>query len=431
MQTQVVTNIGSLVNVRNETHVLRGKELSELPCIHNAYLIIEGGVITAFGEMKDLETGDRSQETKTANYKLQTINANGATLLPCWCDSHTHLVFAASREAEFVDKIKGKTYADIAAKGGGILNSGRKLNTTSEEELFEKAQQRLNELIKLGTGAIEIKSGYGLTVEGELKMLRVIKRLKESSSILIKATFLGAHAYPEEYKDDHESYIRLIIDEMLPNIAKEGLADFIDVFCELGFFSADEMIRICEAGYKYGLKPKLHVNQLNSIGGIEAGIKLNAVSMDHLENLTNEEIKIVSGKKSSALGGEVWKGIATLLPTAAFFLRMNYQPARALIDAGCAIALASDFNPGSSPSGNMNFVLSLSCIQMKMLPGEAINAATINGAYAMEVNNDVGSVTVGKKANFIFTKQIPSLAYLPYSFGTNLIDKVMINGEFI
>src|SRR6478609_1462793 len=308
MQKQIITNINCLANVHDKTHVLRGRELSDLPCIYNAYLIIEDGVIAAFGEMKDWETEERSQETKITNYKLQTINASGATLLPCWCDSHTHLVFAASRE----------------------------------EELFEKAQQRLNELIKLGTGSIEIKSGYGLTVEGELKILRVIKRLKESSPIPIKATFLGAHAYPEKYKNDHDGYIKIIINEMLPNIAKEGLADFIDVFCEKGFFSADEMIRICEAGYKYGLKPKLHVNQLNSIGGIEAGIKLNAVSMDHLETLTDEEIKMLSGKKPSALGGEVWRGIATLLPTAAFFLRMNFQPARALIDAGCAIALASD-----------------------------------------------------------------------------------------
>ena len=431
MQKQIITNINCLANVHDKTHVLRGRELSDLPCIYNAYLIIEDGVIAAFGEMKDWETEERSQETKITNYKLQTINASGATLLPCWCDSHTHLVFAASREEEFVDKIKGKTYAEIAAKGEGILNSARKLNTTSEEELFEKAQQRLNELIKLGTGSIEIKSGYGLTVEGELKILRVIKRLKESSPIPIKATFLGAHAYPEKYKNDHDGYIKIIINEMLPNIAKEGLADFIDVFCEKGFFSADEMIRICEAGYKYGLKPKLHVNQLNSIGGIEAGIKLNAVSMDHLETLTDEEIKMLSGKKPSALGGGVWMGIATLLPTAAFFLRMNYQPARALINAGCAIALASDFNPGSSPSGNMNFVVSLSCIQMKMLLEEAINAATINGAYAMELDNEVGSITVGKKANLIFTKQIPSLAYLPYSFGNNCIDKVMIDGKFI
>lgn len=437
MQKRFITNIGCLVNVRTETHILRGKELSGLPCIYNAYLIIEDGLIAAYGEMKNLESEIQNPKSenenlklKTQNSKFKTVDANGATILPCWCDSHTHLVFATSREEEFVDKIKGRSYAEIAAKGGGILNSARKLNATSEDELFEKAQQRLNEVIKLGTGAIEIKSGYGLCVEGELKMLRVIKRLKEQSLIPIKATFLGAHAYPEEYKNDHEGYIKLLMDEMLPNIAKEDLADYIDVFCEQGFFDTDEMMRICEAGYKYGLKPKLHVNQLNSIGGIEAGIKLNAISLDHLETLSNEEIQMLSGK-TSASGGEVWRGIGTLLPTAAFFLRMNYQPARAMINTGCAIALASDFNPGSSPSGNMNFVVSLSCIQMKMLPEEAINAATVNGAYAMEVGNKVGSITVGKKANLIFTKPISSLAYLPYSFATNLIDKVMINGAFI
>jgi imidazolonepropionase len=426
MQLQVITNIQCLANVRETTHALRGKELSEMPCIYDAYLIIEDGVIVEFGEMKDFnETQNSKLKTRNTESRIQnfeqTINANGVTLLPCWCDSHTHLVFAASREEEFVDKIKGKAYTEIAAKGGGILNSARKLNATSEEELFQKTQHRLNELIKLGTGAIEIKSGYGLTVEGELKMLRVIKRLKESSAIPIKATFLGAHAYPEAYKNDHEAYVKLIIDEMLPNISKEGLADFIDVFCEQGFFSVNEMIRICEAGLKYDLKPKLHVNQLNSIGGIEEGIKLNAVSLDHLETMNEDEIVKLANSQT----------IATLLPTAAFFLRMNYQPAKALIDTGCRVALASDFNPGSSPSGNMNFVVSLSCIQMKMLPEEAINAATINGAYAMELADEVGTITVGKKANFIFTKPIPSLAYLPYSFGTNCIDKVMIGGKFI
>jgi imidazolonepropionase len=419
MLRQVITNIGCLANVRYETPVLRGKKLSELPCIYNAYLIIEDGVITEFGEMKNFEL-PTSPQNVSRNFQ-QMMDANNVTILPCWCDSHTHLVFAATREEEFVDKIKGKTYAEIAAKGGGILNSARKLNATSEEELFHKALHRLNELIKSGTGAIEIKSGYGLSVEGELKMLRVIKRLKESSDIPIKATFLGAHAYPEEYKNDHEGYIKLIIDEMLPNIGKENLADYIDVFCEQGFFSVHEMLRICEEGHKYGLRPKLHVNQLKSIGGIEAGIKLNAISLDHLETINEDEIEKLSRSQT----------ISTLLPTAAFFLRMNYQPARALIEAGCAIALASDFNPGSSPSGNMNFVVSLSCIQMKMLPEEAINAATINGAYAMGLGNEVGSITVGKKANLILTKQIPSLAYLPYSFGTNLIDKVMVNGQFI
>ncbi|MEP6844480.1 MAG: imidazolonepropionase [Panacibacter sp.] len=426
MRRQLITNIGCLANVRTETTLLRGKALAELPIINDAFLYIEDGVIKDYGTMPQLETGSLHPVTEN----LQNINANGATVLPCWCDSHTHLVFAASREEEFVDKLKGKSYAEIAAKGGGILNSARKLNAASEEELYEKAFHRLHELIKLGTGAIEIKSGYGLTVEGELKMLRVIKRLKEKSIIPIKATFLGAHAYPEKYKEDHDGYIKLIIDEMLPNIAKEQLADYIDVFCEDGFFSVKDTVHICEAGAKYSLKPKLHVNQLNSIGGIEAGIQLGAVSLDHLETLTDDEIVMLSGSKATP-SGEVWKGISTLLPTAAFFLRMEYQPARQLIDAGCAISLASDFNPGSSPGGNMNFVVSLSCIQMKMLPEEAINAATLNGAYAMELGHELGSITPGKKANLIFTKPVPSVAYLPYAFSSNLIDKVMIGGEFV
>ena len=355
------------------------------------------------------------------NCQLSTVDANGAYVLPCWCDSHTHLVFAASREDEFIDKIKGLSYAEIAAKGGGILNSANKLQAMREDELFDLALKRLHEVIQSGTGAIEIKSGYGLNVEAELKMLRVIKRLKQISPITIKATFLGAHAYPLEYKNNHEAYIKLIIDEMLPNIAKENLADFIDVFCEEGFFSAEETKRICEAGLQYGLKPKLHVNQLNSIGGIETAIELNALSVDHLETMNEDDIAVLGNNKT----------IATLLPTAAYFLRMNYPPARKLIDANCAVALASDYNPGSSPSGNMNTVVSMSCIQMRMLPEEAINAATINGAYAMELENETGSITVGKKANLIFIKPIPSLAYLPYSFGNNLIDKVMINGEFV
>lgn len=410
---QLIINIGSLAGIREESTLLRGTALSELLSINNAFLLIENGVIKNFGNMNDLQSEIRNPKSE--------INANGATVLPCWCDSHTHLVFAASREEEFVSKLEGKTYAEIAAKGGGILNSAHKLNSASENELYEKALFRLNELMKLGTGAIEIKSGYGLTLEAELKILRVIKRLKETANIPVKATFLGAHAYPEKYKDDHEGYIKLIINEMLPNIAAEGLADYIDVFCEKGFFSVEEMIRVCEAGAKYGLKPKLHVNQLNSIGGIEAGIKLGAVSLDHLETMTDKDIRLLA--KSEVIG--------TLLPTAAFFLRMQYQPARQMIDNACIVALASDFNPGSSPSGNMNFVVSLSCIQMKMLPEEAINAATINGAYAMGVQDEAGSIVLDKKANLIFTKPIPSLAYLPYSFGTNLIDKVMINGQFI
>ena len=411
--TTLITNIKQLINVREESKLLRRQELSKLPCIENAYLVIDKGIIAELGEMKNIH---HSQFTIH-----QTIDAAGQMILPCWCDSHTHLVFAASREEEFVDKLKGMSYADIAAKGGGILNSATRLNEIDIDELFNLSLTRLQEVIQLGTGAIEIKSGYGLTVEGELKMLRVIKRLKETSPIPVKATFLGAHTYPLEFKENHQGYIDLIINEMLPAIAKEKLADYIDVFCEYGFFSPEETETICKAGIKYGLKPKIHANQLNLSGGVAVGVKLGAISVDHLE--TMDEVAINTLANSNTIG--------TLLPTAAFFLRMPFQPARQLIDAGCAIALASDFNPGSSPSGNMNLVVAMGCIGMKMLPQEAINAATINGAYAMEMQNDVGSITVGKKANLIFTKHIPSLSYLPYSFGSNLIDKVMINGEIV
>jgi imidazolonepropionase len=417
MPATLITNIQQLIGTREENNLLRGAALAQLPAIENAFILIEDGIIVEYGAMYELEL-------KVPQLPKTLIDADGQFVLPCWCDSHTHIVFAKSREEEFIDKIKGMSYADIAAKGGGILNSASKLNEASEEALFLHAWKRLEEVSKLGTGAIEIKSGYGLTVQGELKMLRVIKKLKEQSDLSIKATFLGAHTYPVQYKDDHQGYIDSIINEMLPVIAAEKLADYIDVFCETGFFSVQEMETICKAGMSYGLKPKLHVNQLNSIGGIEAAVKLNAVSVDHLETMTETDITLLRQ-------GGAQNMIGTLLPTAAFFLRMNYQPARVLIDNNCAIALASDYNPGSSPSGNMNFVVALSCIQMKMLPEEAINAATINGAYAMELQNEVGSITIGKKANLIFTKPIPSLAYLPYCFGNNLIDKVMINGIFI
>lgn len=413
MASTLITNIKTLVNVRKESKLLRGKELAELPCIENAYLIIENGLIAEYGKMNS--TGNRQPAIGNQ------VDASGQFVLPCWCDSHTHLVFAASREEEFVDKIKGLSYAEIAAKGGGILNSAKKLNATSENELYNLTWKRLEEVSKLGTGAIEIKSGYGLTVEGELKMLRVIKKLKEKSKLSIKATFLGAHTYPLEYKENHRGYIDLIINEMLPAIAKEKLADYIDVFCETGFFSPEETEAICRAGMSFGLKPKIHANQLNLSGGVETGVKLKAVSVDHLETMNESAINELANSGT----------IGTLLPTAAFFLRMPFQPARKLIDAGCAIALASDYNPGSSPSGNMNLVAAMSCIQMKMLPEEAINAATINGAFAMELQNELGSITVGKKANLIFTKPISSLAYLPYSFGTDLINKVMIKGEVV
>jgi imidazolonepropionase len=413
MATQIIINIKLLAGTGDYILPVRGRHLAHLKYIENAYVLIEDKWITGVGKMDDLSANERNIPNQH--------DASGQIILPCWCDSHTHLVFAGSREGEWIDKLKGFSYAEIAAKGGGILNSARLLNETSEDILFKQASERLQALSKLGTGAIEIKSGYGLSVKGELKMLQVIKRLKEQSSLSIKSSFLGAHAYPPIFKDNHPAYINSIVQEMLPVIAAEKLADYVDVFCETGFFSPEEMETVCKAAMQYGLKPKLHVNQLNSIGGLQKAIDLNALSVDHLETLTEGDIRVLS--ESATIG--------TLLPTAAFFLRMPYQPARQLIDAGCAIALASDYNPGSSPSGNMNFVTALSCIQMKMLPEEVINAATINGAFAMELQRETGSIAVGKKANLIFTKPIPSLAYFFYSFGTNLIDKVMIAGEWV
>ncbi len=412
--TTLFINIRELVNVRQETVLLRGKAMATLPVMKHAFLLVEDGLIAAYGHMEELEIA-------IPNLPAVVEDVAGQMILPAWCDSHTHLVFAKSREEEFVDKIKGRSYAEIAAAGGGILNSARVLNETSEEDLFQLALKRLDEVARMGTGAIEIKSGYGLTVEGELKMLRVIKRLKHSSSLSIKSTFLAAHTYPLHFKDDHQGYIESITREMLPVIAADNLADYIDVFCEEGFFSVPETEQVVRAAAGFGLKPKLHVNQLNSIGGIQAGIELGALSLDHLETMTDADVESLASSNS----------IGTLLPTAAFFLRMAYQPARKLIDAGAAIALASDYNPGSSPGANMNFVVALSCIQMKMLPEEAINAATINGAFAMDLQNEVGSITVGKKANLIFTKPIPSIAYLPYSFSHNLVDRVMLQGQFI
>lgn len=411
MSTQIFTNIKLIVNVRESSEILRGRQLAQLPCIEDGYLIIEDKIIAEVGPMENFHF----------DKKFAVAVDEGTIVLPAWCDSHTHLVYAGNRAAEFVDKIRGLSYTEIAANGGGILHSADKLNDITEDELFVQGWKRLEEVSKLGTGAIEIKSGYGLTLEGELKMLRVIKRLKEKSNLAIKATFLGAHAYPFQYKNNHVDYVDLLVNEMLPVISREKLADYIDVFCEEGFFSAAEMKIICDAGKKHGLKPKLHVNQLNSIGGIATGITADALSLDHLEVLDEKEIEMLGN----------FNGASTLLPTAAFFLRMPYQPARKLIDANAAVTIASDYNPGSSPSGNMNFVLSLSCIQMKMLPEEAINAATYNGACAMEIQQEYGSISVGKKANLIFTKPVTSLAYLPYSFGSNLIDKVMIKGEFI
>lgn len=411
MGTRLLKHIRFLGGVHAPQQPLRGKALADFPVVENGYVIIEDDTIAACGTMDELE-GHKLPEDQT--------DCTGAAVLPCWCDSHTHIVFPASREEEFVDKIRGLSYEAIAAKGGGILNSARKLADSTEDQLFEQAWQRLQELSRLGTGTIEIKSGYGLTVEGELKMLRVIKKLKERSRLTIKATFLGAHTYPLEYRDNHEAYLNLIEQEMLPVIAAENLADYIDVFCEKGFFSPEETERICKAGLRYGLKPKLHANQLHLSGGVETGIRTGAVSVDHLETMNDDLIRQLAASPV----------IGTLLPLAAYFLRMDYQPARQLIDAGAAIALASDFNPGSAPSGNMQQVISMSCIRMKMLPEEAFNAATINGAFALELASRTGSIAPGKRADLILTRPIPSLAYIPYAFGSDHVEKVMSGGEW-
>ena len=406
--TTLYTNIACLAGIGATESALRGKELAALQAISNAWLLIEDAAIAGYGD----------QSTLPVNKPANIIDVQGGTILPAWCDSHTHLVFGASREQEFVDKIKGLSYAEIAAKGGGILHSAHQLASLSEDELFRLAWQRLQEANALGTGAIEIKSGYGLTVASELKMLRVIRRLKEKAAAPIKASFLGAHAYPAAYKENHEGYLRLIEEEMLPVIAAEKLADYIDVFCEDGFFSAAETERILMAGKRYGLKPKMHANQLHLSGGVQVGVKHHAISVDHLETMDADAIQTLASAST----------IGTLLPTAAFFLRMAYQPARQLIDAGAAIALATDFNPGSSPGLNMHFVVSLACIQMKMLPEEAINAATINGAAALELQRITGSISKGKRADFIITKPIPSLAYIPYAFSTNQVQQVLLGG---
>ena len=382
--------------------------MATVPCIENAWLYLEDGKIHSFGRMSDMDFVAAENN----------LDAEGRTILPAWVDSHTHIVFAAPREQEFVDRIKGLSYEEIAKRGGGILNSARRLNDISEEELYDLSYQRVKQVIAQGTGALEIKSGYGLSLYGELKMLRVIRRLKESLPIPIKASFLAAHAYPPEYKSDHEGYLRLIIDEMLPQIVDEGLADYMDVFCEEGFFSVAETEKLLEAGWKHGLKPKIHANQLHYSGGVQVGVKHKAVSVDHLECVGDEEIEALKGSHT----------IPTLLPSAAFFLGMHYQPARKLIDAGLPVCLATDYNPGSSPSGNIPLLLTLACTQLRMTPEEAINSVTLNGAAAIEMQNELGSIAVGKRANLILTKPIPSIAYIPYDFGNNPVEKMIIDG---
>jgi imidazolonepropionase len=409
----LITDIKELIQVENKPKkMVCGEEMKILPTLKNAFLLLENDLIKDFGRMEDLPHVRVDKK----------IDATGKLVLPTWCDSHTHIVYVGNREQEFVDRIKGLSYHEIAKNGGGILNSAKKLQEASEEELYKQSAKRIEEVMKTGTGAIEIKSGYGLTKEAELKMLRVIKKLKDDYCIPVKATFLGAHALPIEFKGNKKGYLDIIIKEMLPFITKEKLAEYIDVFCETGYFSVDDTRRLLKAGKNYGLKPKIHVNQFTAIGGIQAGIEYNALSVDHLEEMRAEDIKALRNNKDT---------MPVALPLCSFFLSIPYTPARHLIDAGLPLALASDYNPGSSPSGNMNFVVSTACIKMKMTPEEAINAATINGAYAMGLEKTHGSICKGKKANFILTEEIPSYAFIPYSFGNNHIAKVFIEGKEI
>ncbi len=410
----IIKNIKELVQVEVKPKLkVSGDEMSNLQTIKDAYLIIENGLISEFGKMSNIS----SLEKNIANFK--EIDASGKMVFPTWCDSHTHLVYPASREIEYIDKIKGLSYEEIAKRGGGILNSAKKLHEATEEELTESALKRIKEIISYGTGAVEIKSGYGLNTSDELKMLRVIRKLKEISPIEIKSTFLGAHAVPAEYKSNQSKYVELVINEMLPEVAKYDLADFVDVFCDRGFFTVDETDRILNAASKYGLIPKIHANELDYSGGIQIGIKHNALSVDHLEYTGDAEIEALLNSQT----------MPTILPGAAFFLNMINAPARKMIDAGLPICMASDFNPGSSPSGNMQLILSMACINYKMTPEEAINAITINGAYAMGLSKELGSIAIGKKANVFITKEIPTYAYMPYSYGDNKVETVILNGE--
>ena len=406
------TNIQELVQVR-DTPVDRvsGKEMNILPTIKNAWLLVENDKIAGYGEMKSLPKMETYMEA----------DLSGRIVLPTWCDSHTHLVYAGNREQEFVDRINGLTYEEIANRGGGILNSAKTLQDTPEEELYRQSAKRLKEVMHLGTGAIEIKSGYGLTKEAELKMLRVIKRLEQDFELPVKATFLAAHALPKEYKENKDAYMDLVINEILPEVANLQLAEFIDIFCEKGYFTVEDTNRLLEAAGKAGLIPKIHVNQFNAIGGVQAGVEHKALSVDHLEIMRPEDIAALQHSGTMPVA----------LPGCSLFLSIPYTPARAIIDAGLPLALATDFNPGSAPSGNMNLVVSLACIKMHMTPEEAINAATINGAYAMGLSKTHGSISIGKQANFMVTKEIPSYSYLPYNFGSNSIDQIYINGKNI
>jgi len=407
----LIKNIKSLVQVvDNPGKWVAGKDMSRLNVLDNAYLRIENGIISDYGKMSDLPQNKMKEEV---------VDATGKLVFPSFCDSHTHLVYAGSREIEYMDKIRGLSYEEIAKRGGGILNSAKLLHNTSEDSLLEQAMVRINEIIGMGTGAVEIKSGYGLTVEDELKMLRVIRRLKESTPLTIKSTFLGAHAFPAEYKSDRDKYVDMVISEMIPVVAAEDLADYIDVFCDRGFFTVKQTYRILLAGMKYGLRPKIHANELDFSGGIQVGVKFNALSVDHLEFTGDQEIDTLLGSDT----------MPTVLPGASFFLGIKYAPARKMIEAGLPVALASDYNPGSTPSGNMKFIMSLGSVNLRMLPEEVIHAVTLNGAYAMGVEDKLGSITRGKIANVFVTKVIPGYEFMPYAYGSDLIDLIILNGK--
>lgn len=414
MKTLLI-NIQKLIQADPNPPLYRkGKEMKVLPAIEDAYLLIENESISRFGEMKELDI-ELKQNVE------EILDCSGRLVLPAFCDSHTHLVYAGSREQEYIHKVQGLSYEEIAAKGGGILNSSKLLHETSEDDLFEQSSARIEEIMLMGTGAVEIKSGYGLNTDDELKMLRVIRRLKSKYPLEIKSTFLGAHSFPAEYRSNRDAYVDLVISEMIPMVATEELADYIDVFCDKGFFSVEDTDRILNAGMKYGLKAKIHANELDYSGGIQVGVKYGALSVDHLEYTGEAEI-------ASLLESDT---MPTLLPGASFFLEMDWAPARRMIDSGLPVALASDYNPGSSPSGNMHLIMSMGLIKLHMLPAEIVNAVSLNGAYAMGVEDQLGSISPGKTASLIITKKIPSLEYLPYAYGNNLIDKVMIKGRMI
>ena len=406
----LIKNIKGLVQYGEDLPKIRkGKEMQELPILSNAFLALEDGVIIAYGKMEDWGGITDWRD-------LEVIDAEGKFVMPSFCDSHTHTVFAKSREEEFVDRINGLSYEEIALRGGGIVNSANRLQEMSEDELFEKAKSRIELLKSYGTGALEIKSGYGLSVDAELKMLRVIKRLKSACGIEIKSTFLGAHAFPPQFKENHRGYIDLIINEMIPAIEKENLADYIDVFCERNYFSVEEMSEILEAGIKIGLKPKVHVNQFSAMGGVRKAVELGALSVDHMEELADDDIDALKGSST----------IPTILPSCSHFLSIPFGDARRMMENDLPVCLASDFNPGSTPSGNLGFVWSLACVKMKMTPEEALNALTINAAYAMDLSDTHGTISLGKKTPILITKEIPSLAYIPYAFGDQHFERILV-----